>query len=622
MHPFVRTRITANLGCLAFTLALVFAVEMVLRSAGIPRRGALFLTEGNETRLSPGAAARYFAARSPLVPETRSEPFQMPKPARLVRIMCLGGSTMAGYPFTYNGTLPSLLADGLQHIFPDTAIEVLNLAVSAVGSYTVLDLCRHALAYEPDLMVVYTGHNEFYGALGAASTQRLSTPRWLTLLHLRMQDVALYRLWWDTIGKVRRPRQAMDSDVTLMARMVGQPCVPSDSPSYRKAVAVFSANVADLCRLCAKRGVPVVVCELVSNLRDQPPFPVCPLDQAPGWNNSPDSSAATLFAQARSAEQSTDPVSACALYIRARDADWCRFRAPGEFNDSLRAIVPRKGGVLVALKSRFLAASPFPAPGYDLFLDHLHPNLDGYVLVAGSIIHTMREQGILDPPLSWDGARKLTPGVHRQGALVTELEHAIAMDKVRRLMSHWPFSPDQPLPVYVFDDTIATLARRYHDERLAWSDVHFMAADYLVRQARYGEALRETKAVLKQAAGFWPAWMKAGDVYLAQRRPLDAATAYQVASRLDGGRGHSLAKLGSALLAGGNTEEAVSVLEAARRPEAGLSELDWARASYLLGKAYAHLGLLDDAMSIAAELSRHREGGRFADKLRMEMPGG
>ncbi len=605
----IRRELFGNLLALAGTLVFLGVVELGLRVTGLPKEGTLFLSSKGWVRLSPRAASRYFGGHASLVPETRAEPFRHPKPPGVVRVCCIGGSTMAGYPFTYNGTLPALLTDRLEAALPDAEVEVVNLAVSAVASYTVLDLARHVMRFDPDLLVVYSGHNEFYGALGAASRVRGGLPRPLILLHLRLQDVSLYRVIWSLIG--RRGTHGRPPDVTLMARMVGQPCVPRESAAYRRAVRIYAANMRDLARLCAKHRVGLVVCELVSNLRDQPPFPVCGED-----GRSP---AHELFASARERERKGNALEARTRYVQAKDADECRFRAPSEFNDSLRAIVPREGAVLVPLERRFFDASPFPAPGYDLFLDHLHPNLEGYLLIAEAICRSMEDHGVLGLGRRAKG-RCLSLAEAREAAMVTQLEYAIAVDKVRRLMAHWPFSPDQPPPLFVFDDSLSALASRYHDERLAWSEVHLLAVNFFIRHRRYEEALDEARAVLKQAAGFWPAWLKVGDVHLAQGRWREAAQAYRTASRLDGGRGHSLAKLGAALLASGEPKKAAEVLEAARRPEAGLSALDRGRAAFLLGRAYAQMGLTDDVTRVIEELAHSPETADLAELLRRERP--
>src|SRR5579859_3968163 len=66
-------------------------------------------------------------------------------------------------------------------------IEIINVSLTAVNSYTVLGFAREVVKQEPDAVLIYTGHNEFYGALGVASTSRLGSTPWLinTLLWLR-----------------------------------------------------------------------------------------------------------------------------------------------------------------------------------------------------------------------------------------------------------------------------------------------------------------------------------------------------------------------------------------------------------------------------------------------------
>jgi hypothetical protein len=51
-----------------------------------------------------------------------------------------------------------------------------NLAMPAINSFSLLDMTPEALAQKPDALIIYCGHNEFYGALGAGSTESLG--RW------------------------------------------------------------------------------------------------------------------------------------------------------------------------------------------------------------------------------------------------------------------------------------------------------------------------------------------------------------------------------------------------------------------------------------------------------------
>jgi len=62
-----------------------------------------------------------------------------------------------------------LLKHRLSHTFPNKNIEVINTGITAVNSYTLWDLTDDIIEQKPDLVIIYAGHNEYYGALGVGS---------------------------------------------------------------------------------------------------------------------------------------------------------------------------------------------------------------------------------------------------------------------------------------------------------------------------------------------------------------------------------------------------------------------------------------------------------------------
>lgn len=89
----------------------------------------------------------------------RTREFALPKPAGLVRVICIGGSTtVAGR--TNDETYPALLERKLQARFPGLSLEVLNLGVSsATTEYWYARLPR-VFGYAPDIVVQYPGVND------------------------------------------------------------------------------------------------------------------------------------------------------------------------------------------------------------------------------------------------------------------------------------------------------------------------------------------------------------------------------------------------------------------------------------------------------------------------------
>ena len=87
--------------------------------------------------------------------------FTRGKPPGTYRIFCMGGSTTYGRPYddstSFAGWLRELLpvADGSNNW------EVINAGGISYASYRVAHLMEELINYQPDLFIIYTGHNEF-----------------------------------------------------------------------------------------------------------------------------------------------------------------------------------------------------------------------------------------------------------------------------------------------------------------------------------------------------------------------------------------------------------------------------------------------------------------------------
>ncbi|MFN2373848.1 MAG: SGNH/GDSL hydrolase family protein, partial [Cyclonatronaceae bacterium] len=117
---------------------------------------------------NPGFTGRYFFATT-TNPTPSNDTFLANKPDNGFRIFVIGGSSAAGYPYGYNGTFSRVMKDMLQDVMPDKVVEVVNVATAAINTYTLFDQVDELLAHHPDAIMIYSGHNEYYGALGVGS---------------------------------------------------------------------------------------------------------------------------------------------------------------------------------------------------------------------------------------------------------------------------------------------------------------------------------------------------------------------------------------------------------------------------------------------------------------------
>ena len=67
----------------------------------------------------------------------------------------------------------------LNDVVPGKNIEVINAGYDALSSFGVLDLTQQIIDQSPDMLIVYTGHNEFIGHFGVNSNINYGDQRWI-----------------------------------------------------------------------------------------------------------------------------------------------------------------------------------------------------------------------------------------------------------------------------------------------------------------------------------------------------------------------------------------------------------------------------------------------------------
>lgn len=93
---------------------------------------------------------------------TNIKPFFLEHPKNTLRIFVLGGSAAAGWPYHAGDTnLSALLERKLKKLYPNKTIEVINAAAGTYASHRVKFIFDEILHYNPDIIFLYNGNNEF-----------------------------------------------------------------------------------------------------------------------------------------------------------------------------------------------------------------------------------------------------------------------------------------------------------------------------------------------------------------------------------------------------------------------------------------------------------------------------
>jgi tetratricopeptide (TPR) repeat protein len=521
---------------LSLPFLFFLGLELGLRLYGYGPDLSLFrrqeIRHQNFLTINPSVKFRYFGTMK-FSPSTSIDYFQIPKPPGVFRIFCLGGSTTVGYPFLFNGSFASYLRDRLHYTFPYKKIEVINLGMTATNSFTVLDIARELPAYKPDLLIVYDGHNEFYGALGAASHQSLGYSRMATLLYMRLIHLKTFQLVRDAVQKVAGLFRSVDNSEsrgTVMETLAHGQYVPIENRTYWTAHDIFRRNMEDLKINCASTGIPLILGTQVSNLRDMHPFvsehPVdFPQEQIQQFKQFFENGEAlqmsrhidsaitayrsaekldSMYAEvhyrlAQCYEANMQTVKALGEYRLARDEDELRFRADSRFNQLIRSM-EEPGFCYVADHEKiFQSISHDSLIGHNLIVEHLHPNSDGYFLLAKDYARVMQAQGILATPQEWKTADTVNENILWDRRCVTDLDEEIAKQNTAWLTSSWPFKNQlpkyEPVPA---TDTIRYIAQQVVMNQIDWKRGHEQAVTFYIHRGDLNNAVLEYQALLGQ----------------------------------------------------------------------------------------------------------------------------
>jgi lysophospholipase L1-like esterase len=417
----LRRRWCFRLLAVAAGLALLAGMECILRLAGV----------GRDLRLvtaAPGHPAvlthefnscvdlAYYGTTDVYGPEPRR--FELPKPPGIFRIVFLGESTVIGFPYAAEVAFPRQVEVLLQRQSPEVRFEVLNAGVTGINSFGVADLAHECLACDPDLIVIHVGHNEFYGPGGPASTV-LSLPSGLVRATIALRRYRTTQCLGSLItGAVPPQRDLLEALPRTFE-------IPLGSTEFRRAEQNLKSNLGRAVAAARGAGVPVVLASMACNLRDQGPlrtaWPVGVSEtRRADWEALLDRAERLLIERApqEALNVLADAETICGeharlqyrigqclhalgrgaeaheAFVKARDLDLCRFRAPSSFTRIIREVALQNGqGVEYLDVAATLDQINDPAgPGHDLFLEHVHYNRDGHRALGRFFAVTIQER--------------------------------------------------------------------------------------------------------------------------------------------------------------------------------------------------------------------------------------
>lgn len=586
---------------LAVTGSFFLLTEGAMRVAGVPslldERDPF---EGFSRRVrvfEPDPASGVWrTARRATLQSFNRQAFALEKPPGTFRIFVLGGSSAFGFPWGAHIAFPRVLGDALAASYPGRRIEAVNAAAMSYASHRLRILTHEILDHDPDLLILYGGHNEFverrfYGEI-------LDRDARLDPLRALLHRSALYG--WMTrrlVPAAQRAEAAREPDADpeeTPGAMLGfdvdrEESVVADDTERQVVREAFEANLRAILDLARARGVEVILCTVASNLRDWPPNRSA-FDSATDVGSREEATrllqrgtlalasgaaaeAITLLERARALapghalieyrlgrayeamERYDDARDA---YVRARDADAQPTRAPGDLNEAIRRLAAEKDVPLVDVERLFERKAPRGLVGLDLIEDYVHPTPHGHRLIALSIWETLVERGSAgEPPGEADPDRfwaAVGPAPDREAA---SRSAEATSDEERNRRAHFLYNM---AGVLAHQGMVDRAIEAYRD-CLELQPRLFVASYNLGRLHLYrGEldlAVERFEAALSVEPRHFKSLLGLGRVQVRRGRPGLAVATFRRAREIGPGSADVWNDLGHALTLTGSQEEAV-----------------------------------------------------------------
>lgn len=207
----VRKQFAFVLVILAVVALLSFiGLEVVLRGIGLHVPKDPYLSFGTVPdffvqRTIDGKSYYQVAHRD--VYSERQTVFVAKKDPNTIRVICVGASASAGWPHQGDEIYTAYLQQALERAYPGRHFEVLNLSAHAYAAYRVRLVFEEAVRFEPDVVVIWSGNNEFL-----EKRRYRNQPKWLQVLaDLGNESLAYRGLRGSRVGRWAWPDNTLSA---------------------------------------------------------------------------------------------------------------------------------------------------------------------------------------------------------------------------------------------------------------------------------------------------------------------------------------------------------------------------------------------------------------------------
>ncbi len=394
--------------------------------------------------------------------------FPVRKAEGTTRIFCIGGSTTYGRPYNDLTSFCGWLRKFLPVVDPSRRWEVINAGGISYASYRAARLMKELAEYEPDLFIVYSGHNEFLES--RTYNKLLKVPEFVRGLGVLASHMRLYSVLYDITYK---QDAVLSTEVNpLLDNSAGPDDYHRDDEMRDAILNDYKTSLLHMTNIGEQVGARMILVTPASNIRDFSPFKTEP---GSDLNDVEVKRVDMLKSKVKSAMDENDYVRAVELakealaldnrdadllylygrallaldridearkaFTQARDEDICPLRALTPVSAIVSDIAQMKNTGFIDFELMVNEHSANGIPGSDLFLDHVHPTIEGNRMLALAIIDEMTQTGMVSPDATWNESLISEISENLVNSL-DEKAHAVALRNLSKVLA-WAGKEDE-----------------------------------------------------------------------------------------------------------------------------------------------------------------------------------
>jgi len=360
--------------------------------------------------------------------------FSRQKAPGVFRIFCVGGSTTYGRPYEDLTSFSGWLRELLPVADPSQKWEVINAGGISYASYRVCGVIEELIEYEPDLFIIYSGHNEFLER--RTYSDMFETPKTWTAA----QQLVNRTRTFSALKKIlKRPQTSQDSTIlesevnTILDHSFGPEDYTRDDTLRGQVIDHYRFNLGRMIDMASSVNAGAVLVVPASNLKNCSPFKS---ERRSGMDQAESQQVESLVTHARELQEAGkfeealpaldeareiddryadveylrglilyelgDYEQAKASLIRAMDEDVCPLRQLTAMRTVLSEVAAEREVPLFDFSASIENRAPNGIPGEEIFLDHVHLTIAGYKRLALDLVDSMSQQGIVRIAEGWD----------------------------------------------------------------------------------------------------------------------------------------------------------------------------------------------------------------------------